>query len=83
MTEYVTDLASRRTDGAPVAIPFDAPGHTVNYTEAEHVLRGMFALEPDYFAALLMEVTLGRPLNLSAIAKARKTLVANPTADAG
>lgn len=76
MTEQVTDLASRRAEVAPVEVEFDPTSpERLTLTQAEHVLKGMYVLEPDYFASLLAEVTLGRPLDLSAIAKARKSLM--------
>lgn len=69
-------------DLAPVLAYGPDPRHTVTLEAAEHVLRGMWALEPDYFAALLSEVLIGRPLNLGAVSKARKGAAA-PVADAG
>jgi hypothetical protein len=75
-------LAYSHSEGCPRAFAADPPrvpfgsttAQTATLTEAEHVLRGMWALYPDYFTALLAEVRLGRPLDLSAVAKARKAL---------
>ena len=69
-------------DLGPVLPHGPDPRHIVTLEEAEHVLRGMWALEPDYFYALVAEVRMGRPLNLGAISKARKGAT-TPTADAG
>jgi hypothetical protein len=70
----MTDTAYTPNGQHPSPPAVTTPIGPVSAAEAEHVLAGMFALERDYFMSLLAEIRLGRPLDLGAVAKARKTL---------